>query len=352
LNEIIHVNTFESGYDIHLKRGLINKAGELISSITRSKKIAIITDNNVAPLYGLTLKRCLEGAGFSAPIYAFTAGEKSKNHATLLNIYSFLADADITRSDIIVALGGGVVGDVAGFAAATFARGVDFVQIPTTLLAQVDSSIGGKTAVDLKEGKNLVGAFWQPRLVICDPNTLSTLDATNFSCGMAEVIKHACIRSSALFDTLLSCDETDSIIEAIITANLNIKREVVEHDEQEKGERMLLNFGHTLGHAIEKLSDFKTFTHGQAVAMGMSLITQASEKNSLTAPGTFEKIFILRNKFGLTAECGFSLSEILAAASNDKKRAGSNINLVLLKNIGESFIHTLPIERLPNFFGI
>jgi 3-dehydroquinate synthase len=349
--KIIHVNA-GAGYDIHIAKGVIDSAGELAAAVTRSRRAAIITDSSVAELYGGRVKKSFEAAGFEAPLFAFPAGEASKTHATLLAIYAFLARSEVTRADMIVALGGGVPGDVAGFAAATWQRGLDFMQIPTTLLAQVDSSIGGKTGVDLPEGKNLVGAFWQPRLVVCDPDTLGTLDSENISCGMAEVIKHACIRSRKLFDSLKAHDRIDGNIVETVMANLVIKRDIVERDERERGERMLLNFGHTLGHAIEKLLDFRGISHGGAVAAGMALMARASERNGLTAPGTADALDALLAQYGLSADCGLDIGDIVDAARGDKKRSGSDINLVLLKDIGESFVYRLPVDRLRPFFGV
>ena len=350
-NEIIRVNA-GAGYDIHIREGLLDSAGELIKAVAHSKKAAVVTDTTVARLYGERVRTSLVFAGFDAPLFAFPAGEFSKNHGTLLKIYTFLAQSDITRADLIVALGGGVAGDTAGYAAATWQRGIPFVQIPTTLLAQVDSSIGGKTAVDLPEGKNLVGAFWQPSLVLCDPQTLSTLDRANIACGMAEIIKHACIRSSALFDTLLACGDFREDIVGLIAANLTIKRDIVQRDERERGERMLLNFGHTLGHAIEKLHGFTGVSHGEAVAAGMAMITRRAEKIGLTRTGTAEKLSSMLRKYGLPDGSELPLAQIVEAAKGDKKRAGGDIHLVLLEEIGKAYLHTLPVAELPAFFGL
>lgn len=343
---IIHVETGES-YDIYVKRGLLEKSGELVKKVAKTKKCAVITDSNVEKLYGKTVVSSLENAGFSVKLFVFPAGEKNKNHETLLNIYHFLAQNGFDRSDIIAALGGGVVGDTAGFAAATFMRGMDFIQIPTTLLAQVDSSIGGKTAVDLPEGKNLVGAFHQPRLVICDPDTLETLPKRVFCDGMAEAIKHTCIKNRDLFELLLSGKKVDT---EFICENINIKREVVEKDERESGGRMMLNFGHTLGHAIEKIYGFNTYTHGEAVAIGMVMITEISEKRGLTEKGTAEKIKSLLKIFSLPTECDVPLKDIVKAAASDKKHANGGITLVLLKSIGEAFLYRLKDEEVNAFF--
>jgi 3-dehydroquinate synthase len=349
--EIIHVYAGK-GYDIHIQKGIIGSTGELVRTVKDAHRAVIITDSTVAPLYAGIVKKSLEAAGFNAFLFVFPAGEASKNHKTLLDIYAYLAKSELTRSDIIVALGGGVTGDVAGFAAATWQRGIDFVQIPTTLLAQVDSSIGGKTAVDLPEGKNLVGAFWQPSLVLCDPQTLSTLDSTNIACGMGEIIKHACIRSKELFDFLLETQSVNQSIVRLIAENLKIKRDVVERDEREKGERMLLNFGHTLGHAIEKLNHFTGITHGEAVAIGMATITRYSEKKGMTEAGTYAALVNLLEKHGLPSETSLPLCDMINAAKGDKKRAGGDIHLVLLKRLGEGFVYRLPIVEMPAFFDL
>jgi 3-dehydroquinate synthase len=335
--EIIHVGTGRC-YDIIVGAGLLAQTGTLVQPVAKTRNVAVITDSNVEKLYATTVIQSLSGAGFSVKLHIFTAGETSKNHETLLGIYAFLAENGFTRADLIVALGGGVVGDVAGFAAATYMRGIDFIQVPTTLLAQVDSSIGGKTAVDLCEGKNLVGAFWQPRLVICDPTALKTLSPRVFSDGMAEAIKHTCIRDGALFETLLSGRTVD---EEIIRRNIDIKRTVVERDERESGERMLLNFGHTLGHAVEKFYDFERYTHGEAVAIGMVLITRASEKHSLTKKGTTAQIERLLNLFSLPTSCPASTEDLVRAAASDKKRADGGITIVLLREIGDAFLHRM-----------
>lgn len=342
----IHVNTGRS-YDIVVSRGLLDRAGELARPLAKSKKAAVITDSTVAELYADRLLRSLESAGFEVKLHIFPAGEKSKNHETLLGIYSFLAQNSFTRADLIFALGGGVVGDVAGFAAATYMRGMDFIQVPTTLLAQVDSSIGGKTAVDLCEGKNLVGAFWQPRLVICDPDTLKTLNSRIFSDGMAEAVKHTLIRDRSLFETLCENAAAD---EDFICRNIDIKRRVVERDERESGERMLLNFGHTLGHAIEKFYNFETYTHGEAVAIGMVLITRYSEKHGMTKSGTANRIAEMLQKIGLPTECPAPISELVKAAATDKKHADGGITIVLLRDIGDAFLHRLSDREFMEFF--
>lgn len=351
MTETIRVNAGK-GYDILVGRGILGRSGELISQVSTNQKAVVVTDSNVEPLYGAGVVKSLEACGIRASLFTFPAGETSKNHHTLIDLYGFLAAQDMTRSDLIIAVGGGVTGDIAGFAAATYLRGLDFIQIPTTLLAQIDSSIGGKTGVDLKEGKNLVGAFWQPKLVLCDPDTLSTLEPRVFSDGMAECIKHACILDRKLFNDLEACGHIDSILDEMICSNIKIKAGVVERDEREKGERMLLNFGHTLGHAIEKIFQYETYSHGEAVAIGMVLMTRQAEKNGLTKPGNAERIALLLKKYGLPDCCPKSLDDITGAAINDKKRSGDKIRIVLLEEIGKSFVHTLPVSEIPRFFGL
>ncbi len=249
---------------------------------------------------------------------------------------------------MIIALGGGVVGDVTGFAAATYMRGMDYVQVPTTLLAQVDSSIGSKTAVDLPEGKNLVGAFWAPRLVVCDHDVLKTLSSRVFSDGMAEAIKHTLIFDRQLFEDLLCGAPID---ENFICRNINIKRVVVERDEHESGERMLLNFGHTLGHAIEKFYGYETYTHGEAVAIGMVLITRIAENRGLTKEGSTRQIEKLLTKFNLPISCSATMSEIAKSAVNDKKRSGGGITIVLLHSVGESYLHRFTDDEFAAFLN-
>ena len=279
----------------------------------------------------------------------FKAGEESKHLGTIAEMYKALADFGMTRKDLIVALGGGVCGDMAGFAAATYLRGIDFMQIPTSLLAQVDSSVGGKTGVDLPQGKNLVGAFHQPVAVLIDPDTLLTLPDQFIIDGMGEVIKYGCIKDAAFFD-FLEQENALQHLEEVIETCVSIKRDVVSRDEREAGERMLLNFGHTLGHAIEKLRDFKGITHGMAVAVGMVMMTRAGEAQGVTEAGTTARVEALCKKYLLPVKESFSAEELAKAAQSDKKTAGGGIHLVLLHSIGDSFTKKLPLEELRAFF--
>lgn len=337
--------------NIYIENGLISKAGKLIKEKFNCKKIALVSDTNVYPIYGDIIKSQLENEGYEVFTYIFKAGEASKNTTELVKIVEFMAQSGLTREDIAVALGGGVCGDMVGFAAAVFLRGIKFVQIPTSLLAQVDSSVGGKTAVDLPQGKNLCGAFHQPSIVIIDPNVLSTLSEHFFSDGMGEVIKYGCIKSASLFELLEEGNARDNINE-IITECVSIKRQVVENDEKEHGERALLNFGHTCGHAIEKLWNFETVSHGEAVGMGMVMITHASEDLGITEKGTTERIIKVLEKNNLKISDSHSKKEIISAMSGDKKRTGSGIKFVMIDKIGSSFINPIKYEDINKTFGV
>ena len=336
-------------YEILLERGLLSRAGEECAKLfAPGARVMIISDSNVYPLFGEKVAASLREAGFRVFSCTFPAGEQSKQLSTVEGFYRALAENHFTRSDFVVALGGGVTGDMAGFAAATFLRGIDFVQVPTSLLAQVDSSVGGKTGVDLPFGKNLVGAFHQPRLVLIDPDTLDALPPHFFADGMGEVIKYGCIRDKDLFENLEKQDVKEHLEEVIFRC-VDCKRQIVEADALEKGERMLLNFGHTLGHAMEKLRDFQGLSHGEAVGIGMVLISKAGEKAGLTQPGTAKRIAALLEKYGLLTKTTDTPAELAAAASLDKKNAGDNLHLILLQTIGESYIHTIPTADLLGF---
>lgn len=345
----LHVNTGRP-YDILIEHGCLQTCGEQIRRVSKAQKAAIITDSNVGPLYAGTAGASLESAGFQVFTHLFPAGERSKTLESIGSMLSFLAERAFTRGDLIVALGGGVTGDMAGFTAAAYMRGIDFVQIPTSLLAQIDSSVGGKTGVDLPQGKNLCGAFWQPRLVLIDPELLSTLPPRFFADGMAEAIKYGCIADAPLF-ARLERENAQDFLEEMLFACVDIKRRIVQEDERESGRRMLLNFGHTLGHAIEKYGHFQGLTHGEAVGVGMLLVSAAGERNGLTQAGVAARIQSLLQKYGLPVSCGAPLDTLLQLAANDKKRAGDTIRFVLLRRIGEGFLHPLSLEQLPAFFA-
>lgn len=346
----LFVNVHE-GYEILIEKGLINNCGSLVKNVLKGKKITLISDTIVYPLYGDIVKSQLETEGYDVFTYIFEAGEASKKTSVVVDMVEFMAENQLTREDGVVALGGGVCGDMAGFAAAIFLRGIKFVQIPTTLLSQVDSSVGGKTAVDLPQGKNLCGAFHQPSLVIIDPNVLDTLTDHFFNDGMGEVIKYGCIKSKALFERLES-ENPKAFIEDIIYESLDIKRIIVENDEKEHGERALLNFGHTCGHAIEKLWSFETVSHGEAVGIGMVMISRAGEAAGITEAGTTDRIIKVLERNNMKISDTHSDKDIVAAMSADKKRTGSGIKLVMLESIGNSFIKPVANEELTAFFGV
>lgn len=337
-----------TSYEILIDGGILDNTGEYIRNVINKGKCAVITDDNVDKYYSERVMRSLEATGFSPKKYVFPHGEASKNHTTLLGIYDFLAENGYTRSDFIVALGGGVVGDTAGFAAATYMRGIDFVQIPTTVVSQADSSVGGKTAVDIGGGKNLVGAFHQPRLVICDTDTLNTLTPEFFSDGMAEVVKHGMIKSAELFDILSTKDIKANIVD-IMKRNVTIKGQVVENDEREKGERMLLNFGHTLAHALEKYYNFTGLTHGCAVAIGMSVFTHIAERRGMCKKDVADKLDALLKKCGLPITDSAPMDELYKISLGDKKHLASGMNIVLCSDIGESKVVRMSVEEYADF---
>ncbi len=348
--ETITVNASKR-YDILIDKGLLSDAGKYIADVVKSRHVAVVTDDNVDRFHSEKLMSSLKSNGFDAVKFVFPHGEASKCHSTLLKLYDFLAENSFTRSDCLIALGGGVVGDLTGFAAATYMRGIGFVQIPTSVLAQVDSSVGGKTAVDIDGGKNLVGAFYQPQLVICDTDTLDTLSPEFFADGMAEVIKYGMIKSSELFDILANEDIKENITD-IIKHCVSIKAQVVENDEFEKGERMLLNFGHTLGHAIEKHYNYTGITHGNAVAIGMSVFTHIAECKGMCKKGVANKLDDLILKCALPITTDVDMSILYKYSLGDKKRLANGMNIVICSDIGESATVNMSLEEYGAFLGI
>lgn len=341
--ETIRVNA-STKYDILVGKGLLSSCGERIREISDAGRAVIVTDDNVAPLYAETVQNSLHQAGLQTDTFVFPHGEESKSHQTLIELYDFLSDHQITRSDLLIALGGGVVGDLTGYSAATYLRGIDFVQIPTTLLAQIDSSVGGKTAVDTSRGKNLVGAFKQPRLVLCDTDTLQTLPPAFFSDGMAEAIKYGLIKDKALFE-LIETQDLKTCLEQIICTCIKIKAQVVEADEFDKGERMLLNFGHTIGHAIERHYNYQTYTHGCAVGVGMVYLSKIFEKQGKTPPGTAERIMRCLKKYHLPCSVEITPDDILQYSLQDKKRSKQQISLIVLNGIGHAEICPVTVDE-------
>ena len=334
----VHVNTSRS-YDVLIGAGLLLSLGTHAAAIGRVRKVCIVSDSNVWPLYGKIAKKSLLDANLEAVEFIFPAGEASKNAENYLNLLHFLAERQLTRSDLIVALGGGVVGDIAGFAAATYMRGIPFIQAPTTLLSAVDSSVGGKTAIDLPVGKNLVGAFYQPALVLCDTDCLNTLPADIFRDGCAEVIKYGILYDPALFDHL-AVTGLDFDLEWVITRCVELKRDVVSEDEFDTGARMKLNLGHTIGHAIEALCNYDV-SHGKAVAMGMAIISRAAERAGICETAAMDAILCVLQQFGLPVSCCHSSDDLYRAALSDKKRSGGTVSLIVPERIG--FCRIVPI---------
>ena len=306
--------------------------------------VAVITDSTVAPFYLEIVSASLRTAGFTVSSYVFPAGEANKNLSTFSDILEFLAENRLTRTDCIVALGGGVPGDMAGFAAASYLRGIRCVQMPTTLLSAVDSSVGGKTAIDLKAGKNLAGAFLQPTAVLCDTDCLSTLPADVFADGAAEAIKTGVLSDESLF-SLFETGHLETAPAEVIARCVAYKAGVVERDEKEQNERRLLNLGHTIGHAIEKCSSY-TIPHGHAVAAGLAIIARAAERLGWTQEPIAERIADCLAKNGLPTNTDYSAEALAHAASADKKRAGSDITLVIPKKIGVCELKKVPVTEL------
>ncbi len=328
-------------YDIHIGSGLLSSLGEEASKLGRIKTVCIVSESTVFPLYGKTASDSLESAGFHVISYVFPAGEESKNGLTFLDLLNFLAENKLTRSDLIVALGGGVVGDLAGFAAASYLRGIRFIQVPTTLLAAVDSSVGGKTAIDLPAGKNLAGAFCQPNLVLCDTDTLNSLPEDIFRDGCAEVIKYGVLYDPALFAHLEERG-LDFDREAVITRCVELKRDVVMEDEFDTGARMKLNLGHTIGHGVEARSHFG-ISHGKAVAIGIAIVSRAAGCPDAS------RILNLLQKFGLPTTTEYTSEELYAYTLSDKKRSGGTVSLIVPRAIGDCAIVPTPVENLKSF---
>ncbi len=346
-------------YNVLIGRDLLRDTGKYVSEVLNPCKVCIVTDDNVYNLYEAVVENSLTNCGFEVYRFIFEHGEKSKNINTVSSILELMAENDFTRGDAIIALGGGITGDIAGFAASIFLRGIQFIQIPTTLLAAVDSSVGGKTGVNLKSGKNLAGAFWQPSLVLCDCNTFKTLTYEIFLDGIAEAIKYGSIIDKPLFDLLALQGEdlyltmhsevldSDTLIE-IVKNCVSIKRDIVMEDERDTGMRQLLNFGHTIGHAIEKCSNYN-ISHGHAVAMGMIIISKAAASLNLCPESCHLEIKKILGTFKFPLNCPYTAEALTSIALKDKKRNGQNITLVLPKEIGNCYLEKMPVEGLQNF---
>lgn len=350
----LHVNLPRSPYDIVIEKGVLSQAGQWLKDLWQPQKVAIITDNHVASLYAEKVKLSLQDAGFEVIIFDFLEGEASKNLTTVNKAYEFLVKNGMTRSDGIVALGGGVVGDLAGFVASTYMRGIHFVQIPTSLTAQVDSSIGGKTGVNTPFAKNMVGTFTQPDGVLIDPEVLSTLGKRELIEGMGEVVKYGLIADTELWQELQEMDgSVDSIYEyaeSIIYHSCDVKRKVVVEDELDNGVRLYLNFGHTIGHAIEATAGYGQVMHGEAVAIGMVQISKVAEEKGLMPAGITEEIRNMCRKFGLpVAHEPWKPAELYEALTHDKKARGNTIKTVLVPEIGSAMIHQIALEEMKEY---
>lgn len=340
----------EPTYEVCIGSGLLQESGiRLRQLLPEAETLAVVADDTVYALYGETLCRALAQAGFRAPVFCFPAGEDSKSLDTLSRLYAFLSAQSVTRSDALIALGGGVTGDLTGFAAATWLRGVACIQLPTTLLAAIDSSVGGKTAVNLPEGKNLVGAFWQPRTVLCDTDMIRQLPTPLLRDGSGEAVKYGVLYDPELLEWLadgrLAKDLTD-----IIARCVDWKRRAVEEDTCDHGSRQLLNFGHTLGHAMEKASHH-ALSHGQAVAVGMAELTRRTEALRLTEPGTADAIIKALQALGLPYRWEGTIHELLPYIAGDKKRHGSQIHFIVARRIGKAFRYPVAVEGLADFLG-
>ena len=334
-------------YDVVIGTGLQKQLGAFAAKLHAPGKAAIISDSNVWPIYGDVAKNSLERSGFSVCKYIFPAGEQSKSGATYLQILNFLAENHLSRSDLLIALGGGVVGDITGFAAATYLRGISYIQVPTTLLSMVDSSVGGKTAIDLPAGKNLAGAFYQPSLVLCDISALDTLSPAVFRDGCAEVIKYAVLYDPELL-THLAMNRLLFDRKSVISRCIELKRNAVATDEFDRGSRQKLNLGHTIGHSVEAESNY-TISHGQAVAIGLAVITRSAANAGICSKSDKERILNILTDFDLPTNTSVDAETLYACALSDKKRSGDSVNLIIPESIGYCRIEKTPIEQLLSF---
>lgn len=333
-------------YTVTVANGALSQAGALIRPLKKpGAQVMLISDSNVMPLYGSQVEASLQAAGFPVTRHVFPAGEEHKQLSTVGAMYQALAGHGFTRTDLVVTLGGGVTGDMGGFAAATFLRGMDFVQLPTSLVSQADASVGGKTGVDLPFGKNLVGAFHQPMAVVADPDALKTLPEHYFRDGMGEVIKYGCIEDAALFAALEQGTALEDITD-VLARCVTCKKRLVEQDARDTGRRMILNFGHTFGHALEKLHGFRDLAHGEAVGIGMVMACRAGENLGVTQPGTAGRVKALLEQYGLPTEDKFTREEVVAATALDKKSDGDTLRVILLPRIGESVIRPITRQEL------
>ncbi len=340
----LHVKTPSNEYDIVIGKGILENTAELSFEISNPAKVMLVTDENVDKLYGDKVEAVLKSKAEVKKV-VLPAGETTKSIDYLKRLYDEAFDFKMTRKDLIVALGGGVIGDLTGFCASTLFRGVDVVQIPTTLLSQVDSSVGGKTAIDVPQGKNLVGTFYQPKRVIIDTDTLNTLPDKEFFGGLAEVIKYGAIWNDELFSELEKADGRCALMEKIddlVYTCCDIKRQVVEIDELDTGLRMILNFGHTAGHIVEKAYNYTGYIHGEAVAFGMIVASRIGESMGITEIGTAKRVENIIEKYNLPTKIEIDESEF-SHIGLDKKTAGKDISVILLEKIGKYKIQKMPV---------
>ena len=337
-------------YPVHIGSGLLDCLGAHVVEALGEISVAVVTDDNVAPLYLDRAVKSLEAAGLRVCTHTLPHGEQTKCLTQLANLYTFLCENRLTRKDAVIALGGGVIGDLTGLAAATFLRGVHFIQVPTTLLAQVDSSVGGKVAVDLPQGKNLVGAFYQPEFVLVDPDTLTTLTDEYWRDGLGEVVKYGCIGDADLFALLEECapGEREKLMDHIDTILLHCiqaKADVVAQDERDTGLRMTLNFGHTIAHAVETCQHYEGLRHGEAVALGMHAMTCLTEAKGLTANGTAARLDALLRRLDMPMQLpGLREEDVISAMFMDKKYSGKVLRVIVLNEIGKCFIHPTDVS--------
>ncbi len=337
-------------YEVLIGAGLLDELGSRLRRVSGAKTAAVISGEHVFPLYGARAIASLEAAGFRVIHYVLPQGEAAKSLAVYGKLLDFLSVNRMTRGDVLVALGGGVTGDLTGFAAATYQRGVGFVQVPTTLLAAVDSSVGGKTAINLPTGKNQVGCFYQPLLVLCDPTVLDTLPEEEFRCGSAEVLKYGVLGSRAFFDELVRTP-IHKQLEHVIRTCVEMKRDIVAEDEFDRGKRQLLNLGHSFGHAVEACSGF-TVLHGQAVAIGMAAITRAAAAKGCCSQETVDELLAALEQFGLPTHTEYPLDDMVRSVYTDKKLDGDTMHLVVPEAIGRCRIQAVPITEVRDWMRL
>lgn len=344
MSKRIDVKRFDNHcYDIVIERSFDNLKDEFEKLNIKNIKLCVVTDSNVGPLYGDELVKVLKSTGNEVYLFTMPAGEENKNIDVVQDVYAYLIENHFERKDMLVALGGGVVGDLTGFSAATYLRGIDFIQVPTSLLAQVDSSIGGKTGVDFRGYKNMVGAFHMPRLVYMNTSTLSSLSTRLFNSGFGEIIKHGLIKDKTYFEFLdINCDKIKALepetIEEMIYRSCLIKADVVNNDPTEKGERALLNFGHTLGHAVEKLMNFTLF-HGECVSLGMITASYISYKRGNISEDDYNNILNMIKKYDFPVEVSnISVTDVINVSKSDKKMENGKVKFILLERLGKAYI--------------